>query len=170
MAPIADFILANIPLPSLPYHLTHYVPGQTPLSTTPEVAAALVTYLAVIFGLREVMRSQQALRLQFLFQVHNFVLSLGSAVLLVLMVEEIAPILWKHGIFYSICNGGAWTPVSFPFLPIRHVQTTQSNFPQALEFYYIINYYYKYLELLDTVFLALKKKPLGEVFSIGQSV
>jgi hypothetical protein len=25
----------------------------------------------------------------------------------------------------------------------------------------MINYYIKYLELLDTVFLALKKKPLG---------
>ncbi len=25
----------------------------------------------------------------------------------------------------------------------------------------MVNYYFKYLELLDTVFLALKKKPLG---------
>jgi hypothetical protein len=35
---------------------------------------------------------------------------------------------------------------------------------QRLEFYYMINYYYKYLELLDTVFLALKKKPLRSTF------
>lgn len=31
-----------------------------------------------------------------------------------------------------------------------------------MEFYYMVNYSFKYLELLDTVFLALKKKPLGE--------
>lgn len=37
--------------------------------------------------------------------------------------------------------------------------------PQRLEFYYMINYYFKYIELFDTVFLTLKKKPLGIVFS-----
>lgn len=31
-----------------------------------------------------------------------------------------------------------------------------------MEFYYMINYYFKYLELLDTLFLAFKKKPLGK--------
>ena len=30
-----------------------------------------------------------------------------------------------------------------------------------METYYMINYYFKYWELADTVFLALKKKPLG---------
>ena len=35
---------------------------------------------------------------------------------------------------------------------------------QRMEFYYMINYYFKYLELLDTVFLAFKKKPLRESF------
>jgi fatty acid elongase 3 len=32
-----------------------------------------------------------------------------------------------------------------------------------MEFYYMINYYFKYLELLDTVFLAFKKKPLRAI-------
>lgn len=29
-----------------------------------------------------------------------------------------------------------------------------------MEFYYIVNYSFKYIELLDTIFLTLKKKPL----------
>jgi hypothetical protein len=80
--------------------------------------------------------------------------------LLALMIEEVAPIVWKHGVFYGLCNYGAWTRVrSFLFT------TTASEVVfQPLEFYYMINYYIKYLELIDTVFLALKKKPLGDAF------
>ena len=121
MAPIADFILASIPLPDLPYHYTHYVQGKTPLSTTPSVVAALVTYLVVVFGLRFIMQSQDPLKLRFLFQLHNLILSVGSGVLLVLMVEEVAPIVWKNGLFYAICNENAWTPVS-PFRQREHLE------------------------------------------------
>ena len=64
MAPLADFILATLPLPSLPAYLTSYVAGKTPLSTWNAVIAALVSYLAVIFSLQHVMRNQQALKLR----------------------------------------------------------------------------------------------------------
>lgn len=39
-----------------------------------------------------------------------------------------------------------------------------------MEFYYIINYYFKYLELVDTVFLALKKKPLGQLSLVPRRI
>lgn len=48
---------------------------------------------------------------------------------------------WKNGLFWTACNEGSWT--------------------KKMEFYYMINYYFKYIELLDTVFLVLKKKPLA---------
>ena len=38
---------------------------------------------------------------------------------------------------------------------------------QRLVTYYMINYYIKYLELLDTGFLVLKKKPLGKLRICG---
>lgn len=164
MAPLADFILAHVPLPSLPSYLTHYVPGQTPLSTPNNVVAALISYLVVVFSLRHVMKNQAPLKLQFLFQLHNIILSSGSGLLLVLMLEEILPIVWNHGIFYGICSENAWTPVR-SFLPCLFLILIILYFLQRLEFYYMINYYIKYVELIDTVFLALKKKPLGTRFS-----
>ncbi|KZW02185.1 GNS1/SUR4 membrane protein, partial [Exidia glandulosa HHB12029] len=141
MAPLADALLAVLPKNALPYYLRQYTPPLTPMSSVPVVVAALVGYLTLVFGLREVMRDREPMKLQFLFQLHNVLLSAGSGLLLVLMVEEIFPIWRKHGLFYAMCGTGAWTP--------------------ALEFYYMINYYFKYWELVDTVFLALKKKPLA---------
>lgn len=111
MPNLADSLLASGILPKLPYHYTHYVQNVTPLSSTTAVVAALATYLAVIFGLREVMKSQKPMKLQFLFQLHNMVLSSGSLLLLVLFLEEIVPIVWKHGVFHGLCSADAWTPV-----------------------------------------------------------
>ncbi|EMD42057.1 hypothetical protein CERSUDRAFT_42249 [Gelatoporia subvermispora B] len=140
MAPLADFLLNVVPF-SLPHYLTTYVPGTTPLSTTREVIPTLVAYLVIVFGTREFMKTRPPFKLQYLFQLHNILLSAGSALVLALMLEEAAPMVWKNGLFWGMCNEQMWT--------------------SRLEFYYMINYYFKYLELLDTVFLALKKKPLA---------
>ena len=113
MARLADFLLNYAPLPHLPYHLTHYVRGATPLSTQPVVLGVLAGYLATIFGIREIMKTRQPQKLTFLFQVHNAVLSSGSALLLVLMLEEILPIYWQHGLFQALCGARAWTEVGY---------------------------------------------------------
>ncbi|RKP14578.1 ELO family [Piptocephalis cylindrospora] len=119
-----------------------FVTGVTPLSTPHEVVISCVLYLAVIFGGQFLMRRyvDKPFRLPTLSRIHNFLLTIGSALLFGLMVQEIVPIIAKHGFFYSVCDASAWT--------------------QRLEVLYYINYLFKYYELLDTVLLVLKKKPL----------
>jgi fatty acid elongase 3 len=160
MAPIADFILANVPLPKLPSYLTRWEPGVTPLSTQKEVATALVSYLAIIFGIQAFMKNKTAVRANGPFQVHNTILYVGSGILLVLMIEEVLPLWWKGGWFFAICNDNAWTQVKLILYCDEAIFLCVST--QRLEFYYMINYYFKYLELIDTVFLAIKKKTLGK--------
>ncbi|KAF9229285.1 GNS1/SUR4 membrane protein [Gyrodon lividus] len=141
MAPLAHFLLTVLPADVLSKHFTQYIPGVTPLSTWPVVSAALASYLVIVFGIREVMKDRPPQKLNTLFRIHNAFLSLGSALLLALMVEEVASIWIKSGTYDTMCNETSWTP--------------------RLEFYYMINYYFKYIELLDTVFLAMKKKSLA---------
>ncbi|KAF9352144.1 hypothetical protein BGX34_000161 [Mortierella sp. NVP85] len=114
--------------------------GVTPLSTQFEVAMWTVSYLAVIFGGRQIMKTQEAFKLKTLFIIHNFLLTITSGALLLLFIENLVPILARHGLFYAVCDDGAWT--------------------QRLELLYYLNYLVKYWELADTVFLVLKKKPL----------
>ncbi|KAK7061940.1 elongation of fatty acids protein [Favolaschia claudopus] len=137
---LANFLFANTPF-TLPRHLYSFVEGQTPLSTNPAVFGSLAGYLALIFGIQAGMKSRPPQRLNTLFRAHNAILSSGSLLLLVLLLEEIVPIIWRDGFFASICAELSWTP--------------------RMEFYYMVNYYFKYLELLDTVFLAFKKKHLA---------
>ncbi|KAF7357190.1 Elongation of fatty acids protein [Mycena sanguinolenta] len=137
---LADLLLANAPS-TLPPHLYSFILGQTPLSANTVVFGTLAGYLALIFGIQAAMKNHPPQRLTTLFQAHNIILSAGSLLLLVLLLEEIVPIIWKAGIFNAMCAEASWTP--------------------RMEFYYMINYYLKYLELLDTVFLAFKKKPLS---------
>ncbi|KDR81079.1 hypothetical protein GALMADRAFT_91773 [Galerina marginata CBS 339.88] len=139
MSTLANFLLDNT-LFRLPPQLYSYVEGTTPLSTDRAVLSALTSYLVVIFSIQAFMKNHKPLKLTRLFRVHNFILSSGSLLLLILMLEEILPIIWNNGFYHAVCASEAWTP--------------------KLEFYYMVNYYFKYLELLDTVFLALKKKPL----------
>lgn len=163
--PLYDFtvkVMAPI-VPHLPQSVMQWELGKTPLSDINVVVAAMITYLVTIFSLRAYIRSLKAQRnggspaatpekgkrepplipssyIKYPFLVHNIALSVGSGWLLALMLEEILPIVWRNGPYYSICSPGAWT--------------------MRMETFYIINYYIKYWELLDTIFMVFKEKPL----------
>ncbi|KAI0126633.1 GNS1/SUR4 family protein [Xylariales sp. AK1849] len=124
------------------YHANEFkfVSGVTPMSTLPEVVTMITLYVVVIFGGRELMRNREAMKLNTLFKIHNFFLTFVSGALLVLFIEQLAPSLWKHGLYENICGADGWT--------------------DRLVTLYYLNYITKYIELIDTVFLMVKKKPL----------
>jgi len=117
-----------------------FVPGKTPMSTLKETATLISIYYVIILGGREWMRNRPAYKLNTLFMIHNFYLTAISGGLLLLFIEQLAPTLWRRGLYNGICGSGGWT--------------------QKLVVLYYLNYLTKYLELIDTVFLFLKKKPL----------
>ncbi|CAG8550769.1 11011_t:CDS:2, partial [Scutellospora calospora] len=118
-----------------------FVIGVTPLSTLSEVVISCITYFSLIFGGRLLLSNSPVIRLNIIFQIHNFLLTVSSAILLILFIEQLFPIYWRNGIFYSVCSKDAWT--------------------QRLELLYYLNYLVKYWELADTIFLVLRKKDLG---------
>lgn len=140
-----------------------FVEGETPLSTVPEgkkahailttcdegiqyhvfvVTIGCVTYLLVIFGGQYMLRESGPSNPKFIFRLHNFLLTIVSLALLLLLVEQLVPQLARHGLYYTICSAEAWTE--------KH------------ELLYYLNYLVKWWELADTVFLVLKKKKLGK--------
>jgi hypothetical protein len=116
MSPLANFFLSYAPF-RLPSHLSSFVRGKTPFSTTPVVVSMLAVYLATIFGIRAMMTDRQPYKLTFLLRMHGMFLSLFSALLLALMLEEVIPQIWKQGLYHALCAVEAWTPVSVAFNP-----------------------------------------------------
>ena len=87
-----------------------FVPGTTPMSTLKETAAVLISYYIIVLGGRELMKNRPAFKLNGLFMLHNFYLTIISGGLLALFVEQLLPTVWRHGIFYAICDHkGGWT-------------------------------------------------------------
>jgi len=119
-----------------------FIEGETFLSTFPPVALTITLYYIIIFGGQAIFQkfNLKPWKLNFLFQLHNISLTLISLTLLSLMIEQLIPILYHHGLFYAICNKNAWT--------------------QQLVTLYFLNYLTKYLEFIDTLFLVVKRKKI----------
>jgi len=118
-----------------------FVPGKTPMSTLKETVIALAAYYIIIFGGRELMKHRKPFVLNGPFMVHNLYLTIISGSLLALFIEQLLPEVVRNGVFHAVCsNDGGWT--------------------RQLVMLYYMNYLTKYLELIDTLFLVLKKKPL----------
>ncbi|CCD22231.1 fatty acid elongase ELO2 NDAI_0A00730 [Naumovozyma dairenensis CBS 421] len=117
-----------------------FIAGELPLSTLPSVLYTIAAYYIIVFGGRAILKNFPKFQLNGLFQLHNLFLSSSSLILLVLMVEQIVPIIAEHGLYYAICDIGAWT--------------------QPMVTLYYFNFIFKFLEFIDTFFLVLKHKRL----------
>ncbi|KTW29789.1 hypothetical protein T552_00994 [Pneumocystis carinii B80] len=123
-----------------PVERFEFVAGETYLSKWIHVIGIILVYYVVILVGKWVMSFFSAIKLNMLWKIHNLFLSVISGFFFLLLFEQMFPIIWKHGVYYSICNPKSWT--------------------QRVVTIYYINYLIKYIELLDTVFLFLNKKPL----------
>lgn len=56
------------------------------------------------------MKNRSPVKLNALFMVHNLYLTVASAIMLVLFIEQLVPTVWRRGIFFAICDHrGGWT-------------------------------------------------------------
>ncbi|EED19044.1 elongation of fatty acids protein, putative [Talaromyces stipitatus ATCC 10500] len=118
----------------------HFDQEKTPMSTFKETGAMIAFYYLTIFTGYQWMKNREPFKLSTLFKIHNFMLTAVSGALLVLFLEQLIPSIWNNGLYKCICSKPGWT--------------------DKLVVLYYLNYLTKYVELLDTVFLVLKKKPL----------
>lgn len=114
--------------------------GKQPLSEPRPVLLFIVAYYVVIFGGRSLLKSYKPLKLTFISQIHNLMLTSVSFLWLVLMLEQMVPIVYRHGLYFAICNVRSWT--------------------QPMETLYYFNYMTKFVEFADTVLMVLKHRRL----------
>lgn len=111
------------------------------------VIIGCITYFTVIFGGQYLLSHSSPVKCKIINQFHNAFLTIVSLVLLLLLIEQLVPRLVNQGLYFTICSEDAWT--------------------QELELLYYLNYLVKYYELVDTIFLVIKRKKLGKYLSLS---
>ncbi|EAL70227.1 hypothetical protein DDB_G0274669 [Dictyostelium discoideum AX4] len=117
--------------------------GVTPFSQFQIIPIVLVIYLVTIFSIKFLMKNRKPFSLKFISILHNAILCIWSLIMCVGVLYEIIKRVSNEGPLFTVCedpNGG---------------------FDKGVTYYWsYIFYISKFYELLDTVIIVLKKKPL----------
>jgi fatty acid elongase 3 len=125
---------------------TLYKYEDTLLSWTP-FFVAVPLYLGVILGGSYLMRNSKPLNVQRLLAAHNIFLCILSVIMAVVGIYEIVLAISTFGLENTYCSGfGTGRPNVF--------------FTGRIWLLGFVFYLSKYYELLDTVFIVLKRRPL----------
>jgi len=114
--------------------------GETWLASHEYPFVTVLLYFSTLAFLRKVV--EKPFNLSKPVIVHNLLLAVGSGVLLVCLCTELVGIYQRSSFWDLACD------VNHQNLVGRHM------------FYYWVNHVFKYIELLDTVFLVLRGKKL----------
>jgi len=142
----------------------HYVPNQTAFSHWPIPIGASFSYLFIVFALRTIMKNRQPFKLEGIVAVHNLFMTFISLLMFVGMtVHLIASYIVSSGTFHQIYQrcANVWdsNPQKYQDIEVLLCDNLQNTFANrgGLFFWVFIFYLTKYYELLDTVFLCLRK-------------
>lgn len=121
----------------------HFVIGETPLSTWATPFTVIPIYLFLIKLVQWIVAKRgKPYKLKTLFFIHNAFLSLGSLILMVPLVYDVANLMLKNGFWNVFCD------------------MNDQFWHGRIYYIYYWNYIFKFIELLDTLLLAAKGKPL----------
>ncbi|KAF2070079.1 hypothetical protein CYY_008605 [Polysphondylium violaceum] len=116
--------------------------GVTPFSQFHIIPTVLVIYLVSIFSIKYLMTNRKPFSLKYVTIIHNAILCLWSLAMCVGIVYEYMKRISSEGPLFTFCE-------------------TSPGFNQGTSYYWsYIFYISKFYELLDTVIIVLKKKPL----------
>lgn len=140
---IANAFAAFTPFTS-PSSLENYrfIYGETWLSTWQEVIVIVGLYLLAIKLIRQYTQKNGAWDLRWLVIAHNTLMCIFSAILFFALSVELWYMFAREGIWSVFCDA------------------EQKHTKGKAYFYYFLNYFFKYLELFDTILLALRNKPI----------
>jgi len=127
-----------------------YVPGEMPLSSWEIPMSTAFGYLVVVWVLKKIMTNRKPFGLKFFLILHNSFMCVWSFIMALGM---------GYYLIYDLLEKVNYSPAAYyETLTCDHDQ----KFTNKGGFYFWVYIFYisKYYELVDTVFICLKKRPL----------